>query len=240
MIIPKHNKLFHYEKLKSNTTNTGIRHYINPETNMPLPSVTTILSETDDKGFLDVWKDRIGEKKAKEITQLSGNVGSHIHNYLEEYLKGNPIQISGNYARQTGAKIATIIANKGLKNVSEYWGSEVNLYFDNLYAGTTDLVGLYNGIPSIIDFKNTRKPKKVEYIENYKCQLAAYGLAHNNMYGTDIRQGVVLMVSREQPHFGTFQEFIINDEEWNDYTYHWYNRLEEYTIKVLSREIVGV
>ena len=85
---------------------------------------------------------------------------------------------------------------KGLGPITEIWGLETPLYYPSLFAGTTDVVGLYNGIPSIIDFKTAKKMRKRSEIGDYAAQLGAYAVCHDEKYGTDIQQGVVMMVDR--------------------------------------------
>ena len=77
--------------------------------------------------------------------------------------------------------------------MEEIWGSEITLYYPGLYAGATDLCGIYEGRESIIDFKQSNKPKRREWIEDYFVQLAAYAMAHNHVYDTKIQSGVILM-----------------------------------------------
>ena len=99
--------------------------------------------------------------------------------------------------------MAKKIIEKAFPDITEVWGSEVHLYYPEKYAGTTDLVGLYKGKPAIVDFKQTNRPKKREWVQDYLMQLAAYAQAHNKLFDTDIQQGVILMCSRDL----TFQRF---------------------------------
>jgi genome maintenance exonuclease 1 len=120
--------------------------------------------------------------------------------------------------------MAKVIIESGLKHVSEVWGSEVQLFYEDKYAGTTDVIGIYKGIPHIIDFKQTNKPKKSEWIEDYYLQLAAYAHAHNHVTGTEIKNGVVMMCSRDLQ----YQKFELNEIQFEKYSYMWFNRLKEY------------
>jgi genome maintenance exonuclease 1 len=110
---------------------------------------------------------------------------------------------------------------------------EQSLYFPGLYSGTTDLVGVYKGNPSVCDYKQTNKPKKEEWITGYKLQLTAYALAHNKVHGSNIRKGVVLMCVKPPdtgPGAGipVYQEFILKPEEFNYWEDQWWKRVEEY------------
>jgi hypothetical protein len=225
-MIP-HNKKFNYEELIQVNNDNGTRHYVTPHGNAP--SVTTILSATKDHTFLTEWRNRIGDTAADDIVNQSVTIGTHMHNSIEHWIKGEDDVKGSNILRKQARKLAKILIQKGLKdNLSEYWGSEVHMHLDDLYAGTTDLVGVYDGTPSIIDFKNSRKPKKEEYIEDYKHQLVAYGMAHNEKYGTNIKQGVILMMSREGKYFGEFQRFYLHGSQWDHYEVEWLKRLERF------------
>ena len=104
------------------------------------------------------------------------------------------------------------------------WGSEVQLYHPKIYAGTTDLVGVFNGAESIMDFKQTNKPKKEEWVEDYKLQLTAYALAHNEIYGTNIQEGHVFMCSRNNE----YQQFDIFPDEFKSWESKWWDRVYLY------------
>jgi genome maintenance exonuclease 1 len=131
--------------------------------------------------------------------------------------------------------MANTVIEKGLKNVNEFWGVEIPLYFPQLYAGTTDGCGIHLGDESILDYKQTNKPKKEEWIEDYYLQLTAYALAHNEVYGTNIRKGVVLMcVKPEVDEMGNvltepqYQEFVLTPEKFDYWSDQWWKRLELY------------
>lgn len=219
MLIEK----YQYPELIRNTTPTG-RTYITPD-NETLPSVTTILSKTTDKSFLDTWRARIGDAEADYIVKLSSDIGSAMHDNLENWIKGVPLPTGSAQVRRTGRALAEVVIEKGLCNIDEVWGLEKHLYYPGLYAGTADVIGVWKGKPAIMDFKNTRKPKKEAWIGDYYKQLCAYGMAHNKLYGTDIRTGVIMMVAREDQCFGEYQEFEI---DLNDHQDKWLCALEEY------------
>ena len=222
---------FPYEEMKRETTTEG-RKYVTPDGNK-LPSVTTILDATkpiEAKKALIEWRRRVGEQKAKEITAEAAGRGTRMHKYLENYvLKGETGEPGSNpYSKQSHQMAHTIIS-KGLSNCPEFWGTEVSLYFPEIYAGTTDLVGLHNSDESILDFKQTNKPKKREWIEDYFLQLTAYANAHNKVYGTKIRKGVILMCSADNQ----YQEFIVEGNEFDTWSDNWWRRVEEYYSKFL-------
>ena len=202
----------------------GKRKYLTPDGNA-VASVTTVLDATKDKTHLIAWRKRVGEKKAQEITTEAAGVGTRMHKYLEDYVETGewPTPGSNPYAQQAH-KMAEQIRENALAHVDEIWGSEVQLYVPQMYAGTTDLVGQYKGQPAIMDFKQSNKPKKEEWIVDYFLQLVAYAEAHNEMFGTNIREGHVFICCRDL----TYQQFDIWPDEYDDWRNEWYNRLIQY------------
>lgn len=205
----------------------GKRMYLTPE-GESLVSVTTILDRTkseESKQALQNWRRAVGEKKAQEIVTEAASRGTRMHKWLENYINDGVIAAPGsNPFSQQSHLMANTIISKGLVHVDQYWGVEVPVYYSGLYAGTTDCVGLWKKKPAIIDFKQTNKLKKREWIEDYFVQLAAYSLAHNNTHGTEINTGVILMCSAANE----YQEFVIEEEEFEFYTNKWLARVEWY------------
>jgi genome maintenance exonuclease 1 len=219
------------------TTIDGKRHYCLPD-GKKVPSVTTILDKTKPREKIEAlanWKKRVGEAKAQEITTEAANRGTRMHAYLEHYVLQQDMKPlpSNPYAHPSWFMAAEVIL-KGLGNVDEFWGVEVPLYYSGLYAGTTDCVGVWKGRPAIMDFKQTNRPKKREWIEDYFLQLAAYAAAHNEMHGTTIDQGVILMAC--QPKLladGTYStpeymEFEVLPDEFAHWADQWMKRVELY------------
>ena len=215
-------KKFDYTPITRKQIN-GKRLYQTPDGNA-VASVTTILDATKDKTHLIAWKKRVGEQKAQEIVTEAASVGTRMHKYLEDYIDTAewPSPGSNPYAQQAHG-MANVIRENALKDV-EVWGSEVALYMPNMYAGTTDLVGTYKGQPAIMDFKQTNKPKKVEWVVDYFLQLVAYAEAHNEIYGTEIREGHVFMCSRA----GEYQQFDVWPHEYDEWRNEWYERVYSY------------
>ena len=214
---------YKYERLQRVEVD-GKRRYAAPG-HPPVASVTTILDGTKDKTHLIQWRKRVGEKKAQEIVTEAAGVGTRMHKYLEDYIDTGewPDPGSNPYAQQAHM-MATQIKEKAMVDVDEIWGSEVPLYVPGIYAGTTDLVGVYKGQPCIMDFKQTNKPKKLEWVEDYFLQLTAYAIAHNEVHGTDIREGHVFMCSRA----GEYQQFDIWPHEFDDWKEEWWKRVYAY------------
>ena len=186
----------------------AVRLYLTPD-GESLPSVTTVLSKTKDKSGLDRWRKRVGEKTAEKIIADSSRIGTALHLFIEHYVNEHAYKDLTEVGVQA-EKMAQVIIDEGLKDINEVWGSEVHLYLPGKYAGTTDMVGLYKGRPAIIDFKQTNKPKKREWVQDYLMQLAAYAHAHNHLFDTEIDQGVILMCSRDF----IFQRFELTGENF--------------------------
>jgi hypothetical protein len=215
---------FQYKACKQiNDPVTRKRVYLTPD-GESLPSVTTILSATKDMTHLNEWKKRVGEQKAREITTEAAGVGTAMHANLERFLAGLQRQPGNNPVHVQANSMADQIILNGLSKVNEVWAMEQSLYFPGLYSGTTDLVGVYNGEPAVMDHKQTNKPKKAEWVEDYFLQLVAYILAHNEVYKTDIKRGVVFMCSRACE----YQQFDLLPQDFNKYQDMWLNKVEEY------------
>jgi len=208
------------------TSPEGKRHYTTPD-GRTVPSVTTILSQTKDMTHLIAWRKRVGEREAQRIATESANIGTVMHRSLERHVKGETRIPGSNLIQQQAHAMANVIIENGLKDVSEVWGSEINLYYPELYAGTTDLIGVYKGEPAILDFKQARKLKKKEWVEDYFLQCTAYGIAHNKLFGTDIKSGRIFICTQNNE----FQTFEVDN--WNYWSDQWFRKLEEYYKKVL-------
>lgn len=215
----------------------GKRHYALPD-GSSVPSVTTILDKTkseESKKALQNWRKSVGEVRAQEITTEAANRGTRMHTYLEHYVKHDDMrEFPTNPFAQPSWYMAAEVILKGLHHADEFWGSEVPVYYSGLYAGTTDLVGQWKGQPAIMDFKQTNKPKKREYIDDYFIQLAAYAAAHNDTHGTDIRTGVILMCVQpkklDDGSFSTpeYQEFVLEPQDFDHWHNEWMKRVELY------------
>jgi len=202
----------------------GKRHYVIGKEK--LPSVTTILSATqseEKKASLERWKQRVGEEQAEKIKNTSANRGTIMHKLLEKHVLGEGYEDLTDLGQQA-KPMAQMIVERGLSRMEAYYGTEVTLHYPELYAGQTDLVGIFDGKDSIIDFKQTNKPKQREWIGDYFIQLGAYSMAHDYVYGTNIEKAVVMMCSPE-PYY---QEFIIEGQELKDYKHQWLERVDQY------------
>ena len=227
----KWNKQFIYPKTVRSSIN-GVRKYsIGQE---KLPSVTTIISSTQDASktdSLNKWKARVGEVEAERIKNTAATRGTAMHSYLEHHVKGGNVLDLTDVGREARSMGQTII-EKGFGDLEEVWGVECTLFYPGLYAGQTDLCGIYQGRESIVDFKQSNKPKRAEWIGDYKLQLAAYATAHDCIFGTNIEQGVILMCTPDN----YFQRFIVNGPEFREWKWKWLQKIDQYYGKKITNE----
>lgn len=219
----KWNKQFEYPKSMRSLVKDERHYEVGSE---KLPSVTTILAATqsdEKRASLEAWKNRVGSSEAERVKNTAASRGTNMHSHLEHHINGKGLLDLSDEGRVARGMAQTII-DKGLIDLEEIWGSEVTLYYPGLYAGATDLCGIYQGRDSIIDFKQSNKPKRDEWIEDYKLQLAAYASAHDYVYKTNIEQGVILMVTPDN----FFQRFIINGSQFREYKWMWLEKIDQY------------
>lgn len=213
---------FDYKILERKSTPQG-RQYVGDD-NVPVPSVTTVLDKTSDKTALIAWRKRVGEEEANRVSKESAGLGTKVHNAIEKYILGETVEFGTNMVSVMAKQMSDLVINEGFTNIDEVWGTEIGLIAPGLYAGTTDCVGVHKGEEAIIDFKTSKKIKKEEWIEDYYLQCCAYAMAHNEMYDTNIKKGVILMVSRDNK----FKEFVIEGARFEMYCDLWETRLTDY------------
>ena len=220
----KYNPKFVYPK-STRSTVEGQRHYDLGEAK--LPSVTTILSATqpeEKRKSLEEWRKRVGADEATRIVDNSATRGTAMHTIIQSFIEGQYHLDLTNVGRNAHNMAQTII-DKGLDNkITEYYGIEATLYYPDLYAGATDFIAVHEGRDSIIDFKQTNRLKKREWIQDYFMQLAAYGMAHDYVYGTKIEKGIIMMCTPEN----VYQEFIIEGLEYRRYKHDFLRRVDQY------------
>mgnify|MGYP006133929283 FL=1 len=220
----KHNNCYIYPKTVREMIE-GKRHYeINGDEK--LPSVTTILSSTQDPEkaqSLKAWRDRVGEETATRIVDEAAARGTAMHKILEKYI-GEEGYLDLTQVGKNAHNMAMRIIEQGLSNVTEYYGLESTLFYPGLYAGATDMIALHKGEMAIVDFKQTNKPKRREWIDDYCLQLAAYAMAHNYVHKTNITKGVIMMCSKDN----YYQEFVIEGDEFKKYTFKWIDKIDKY------------
>jgi len=215
---------YDYQSLERVTNEkTGKRYYVCPE-GKRLSSVTTILSATKDDAGLKAWREWVGESEASRIVKEATGLGSLMHEHLENWMVGKPRPSGNNVVRKMASEMADVIITQGMPNVDEVWGIEEALYFPSLYAGTTDLVGVHKGEPAIMDYKTANKMKKADHVKDYFLQGTAYCLAHNEIFGTNLRKVVLFMVARDL----TYKEWILEGEEFDAATIEWFGRVDQF------------
>ena len=219
----KFNKLYDYPKSMRSLINNK-RHYEVGEEK--LPSVTTILSacQSDEKKeSLARWKAKMGDRAADKVRDDAAERGTAMHKYLEAHINGTGLKDLTPLGVQAETMAGKIIES-GLRDLEEVWGQEVTLYYPGLYAGATDVVGIFDGQPAIIDFKQSNKPKRREWIEDYFEQLGAYCMAHNYVYGTKIQSGIILMCTKDF----MFQKFEVSGREFVRYQHAFLKKVDQY------------
>ena len=219
----KFNRLYDYPKSMRSLINNK-RHYEVGEEK--LPSVTTILSacQSDEKkASLAAWKAKMGADAADKVRDQAAERGTAMHKYLEAHIDGTGLKDLTPLGVQAETMASKIIES-GLRDLEEVWGQEVTLYYPGLYAGATDVVGIFDGQPAIIDFKQSNKPKRREWIEDYFEQLGAYCMAHNYVYGTKIQSGIILMCTKDF----MFQKFEVSGREFVGYQHAFLKKVDQY------------
>lgn len=215
------NPKYKYESLKRVESN-GKRLYETPAG--AVASVTTILDTTKDKTFLMEWRKRVGDAEANRISKEAAGLGTLMHLHLENYVIGKPRPEGNNLVQTMARDMADTMINQAFVHVNEVWGIEASLFYPGLYAGTSDMIGIWNGKPAIIDHKTTNKPKKKEWIEDYFLQCCAYALAHNEVHGTDISTCAINIIDRE----AKLQSFVIEGTEFDHYCQLWTKRVDQF------------
>ena len=205
----------------SRSTNQGSRTY--DVDGSRLPSVTTILARTKDQEFLNKWKAKVGHEEAERIKNYSSSRGTAMHKFLEKHISGTGYDDLTEIGVQA-KPMAQKIIDTGLKPITEYYGSEVTLHYPGLYAGSTDLVCFHNSKETIIDFKQANRPKKIEWIEDYYLQIAAYAMAHDCMHHSNIEQGIIMICTPDL----YYQEFKFDGAKMREYRHKFLERLNQY------------
>ena len=232
MPIPKSEKYNYINGKQITDHDTGTRVY--EIIYDRLPSVTTILGATKNQQFIKDWKAKVGEKEADRIKNLSSKRGTSMHKFLESYIQGigyDDLTGLGQEAKTMAEKIIEV----GLTPVQEYYGSEITLHYPGLYAGSTDLVCLHNDMETIVDFKQSNRPKREEWVEDYYLQIAAYAMAHDYVHNSKIQQGVIMVCTPDL----YYQEFKTQGANLRAWKHKFLKRLDMYhELKFDEKEIM--
>jgi len=216
---------YKYSELSRETAEKG-RVYVTEKEK--LYSVTTILSKTKpENDNLQKWIERVGQEEAERIRDEAAARGTEMHEILERQLKEGSIW---DYYPETpeqkrAYKMACTIMDQGFPSIDQVYGCEIHLHYPGKYAGTADVIGKHLGEEAIMDFKQTNTPKRRrQYVWDYFQQLAAYAMAHNELYGTEIKKGVIMMCSVDC----FYQEFVLEGREFERAADAWNTRLENF------------
>lgn len=228
-------KRFEYPKLSATTFATGGRVYNTPHGHK-VPSVTTILSATVPKDGLIEWRNRVGDEEADRIVEEACDIGTTMHDtlegYVSNYLQGRPNLPPETDNEKLAYKMAENMKRYGLIDLDEVWGIEEGLFCDDLYAGRTDLIGVYKSKSAVIDYKSARRWKRPEWVESYKLQIAAYNFCHKSMFGEGLETGVILIAVRpsDNPYSKQqlMQKFVLSYDELQSYEEKWLACVEKY------------
>lgn len=222
----RYNPIFEYPEMESITEDNGKRRYLTPLG--WAPSVTTILGSLPNPG-IDAWKARVGPEEAKRVSEEATIIGKSLHDRLERYVKGETEIPPETDLDRMAFRMFTSMKMFGLNRLEEVWAVEAPLHCYDLYAGRTDLLGVYNGVGSIIDYKNSRRKKTAEYVHHYKLQTAAYAASHECMFDFPIHQGVILVAVRpDRAGRSEIQKFIIERDEMDQLKQEWFRILDAF------------
>ena len=137
----------------------------------------------------------MGHAEADAFTAEAARRGESVHWLLEQYFNGVQVaDIDYTKSIESDIKMFKSIIKFNARNVTKVYCQEVALYSHDLQvAGRVDLVGEWKGVPAIIDFKTSGRMKSDKDIIDYWLQICFYATAYNEMYGTNINRGVILM-----------------------------------------------
>ena len=219
-----HHTLNSTPKLRSETAPDGRRLYITPE-GKAYVSVTTMLGSFPNPG-IDAWKERVGEAEAKKVSAQAARRGTSIHKYAEDYINNLPLVFKNPFDQVQFSGLKKALDN----HLGVVYGQEMSLYSDRLeLAGTTDLIGEWDGKLSIIDYKTSRRKKDHDHITGYFLQSAIYAMMLFELTGMMPKQTVVLItVDHEET-----QMFV---EKVSDWVQPVLNKVKEYRKRLSENE----
>lgn len=191
----------------------GKRHYqVDGRGHLTFPSVTTVLGCRGVAG-LQEWRDRVGDDEADKISKKAAWHGTNLHHMCEETLNNRD-----HHSLDINDPIAEFMHRSmvhKLKFIDNIYFTEQFMFSKNIgVAGTVDCVADYDGLLSIIDFKSSRKPKKVEWINNYFAQATAYSIMFYEQYNVVPRQNVLLITNYDNYETQVFIDKSINHHEY--------------------------
>ena len=173
------------------------------------PSITSVLgSNPDKKRSLMEWRKRVGVEEANKISTTAAKRGTAVHQICEDYLNNKPDHINGAMpdSVEMFSSLSPILDN----SLGTIYAQEVAMFSHRLgVAGRVDCIAEWDDTLSIIDFKTSNKPKRIEWINDYFMQCAGYAAMYYEMTDIPIKDVVVaIMVVGEEPQI--FKEKVAN------------------------------
>ena len=194
------------QNIKATTLETG-RTYHTPAGDFS--SITTILGATADKRWMDRWKQslvkKLGSEEAaiaemKSISKYATDRGTKVHEYAERYFNGENIlpELTKDNEYYDIQNMTKSLIKETETYVDEIWAQEIAVYSEKLgSAGRLDMVGIWKGKPTIIDFKTSKKKKYESGIGDYKIQCCFYAECHNEIYKTNIKNYAIIIAVQD-------------------------------------------
>ena len=202
-----------YETLDRVDAKDG-RRYVTLDGNN-YPSVTTVLSLVH-RDKIQEWRKRVGEDKANQISVQATNRGTAVHSIIEKYLHGEDTSDFLPHIQQSLQNLRPLID----KHVTKVFATECPLYSDHLQlAGTCDAIVEWDNVPTILDWKTSKRPKKKVDITNYFMQLSAYAVMWEERTGMPCNHTRIVMdVDNFHPimYKETRDEWITKMIHWRD------------------------
>jgi hypothetical protein len=190
-------KFNYITEIDVDTLSSG-RTYHTPDGSFP--SLTTVLGKTANNPWLDAWRARVGEEEAARVSKEATDRGTWIHEIAERHFNGEDVTSSLHNAPLDIRQMSRDLIAAVSVGIEEIFGQEQVLWSKKYrYAGRTDMVGIWKGKPTIIDFKTSKKPKQITQIRDYFIQCCGYAVAHNELYGTGIKDCVVIITVDGKP-----------------------------------------
>lgn len=190
-------KPYTFEELEAETTDAG-RVYKRGDKSYR--SVTTILGELSKKGIM-AWRQRIGKEAAQKITTAASRRGTKFHTVCEKYVNNQDLKKCNPLSFELFQKVKPVLD----QNITTVYNTEFCLFSDRLNtAGRCDLFCEWNGVPTVVDYKSSTKPKKEEYIENYLLQGTVYSMMIYERLGIPVKNFAIVIGCEELPEAQVF------------------------------------
>ena len=179
------------EEVTSRTLETGRFYKIDDQW---MPSITTVVGNQSKHGIL-AWQKRVGFAEAEKVRRAAAWRGTQYHNLVEKYLKNELEEIEESKGLPTYLFRS---ARETLDRIDNIHAIEAPLYSRTLrIAGRVDCIAEFDNELAIIDFKTTKNLKKVEHLEKFFVQEAAYAYMYYELTGIEVDKLVTLSVAED-------------------------------------------